>query len=242
MSYVSLFLQLHSPVLTELARYYDEITEPMDFGTISQNLNQGSYSYMEEFAKDVNLVFSNCRKFNPSTTYPVTCADVVEKAFKKEWVKAVEKKLSFAEKRSLQGLMSTLVKEDVLVFFSSFCLLYLNNSSVYSSVVFREPVDPIALRIPEYFRIIPRKDARDLKTIRQKLDSDKYESVDAFEADMELMIRNAITFNGVNSEVGRVTVALRNRVAELLDVRTGKKRKDSDKGTPQPAKKVKLGV
>lgn len=87
----------------------------MDFGTMSQKLAQGDYVYMEEFAKDVELVFSNCRKFNPARTYPVTCADVVEKAFKKEWAKATEKKLTFAEKRSLQGLMTTLVKEDVSV-------------------------------------------------------------------------------------------------------------------------------
>jgi transcription initiation factor TFIID subunit 2 len=89
----------------------------MDFGTMSQNLTQGDYVYMEEFAKDAELVFSNCRKFNPAQTYPVTCSDVVEKAFKKEWVKAMEKKLTFAEKRGLQGLMTTLVKEDVSVFF-----------------------------------------------------------------------------------------------------------------------------
>lgn len=90
---------------------------------MSQKLAQGDYVYMDEFAKDAELVFRNCRKFNPPQTYPVTCADVVERAFKKEWVKAMEKKLTFAEKRSLQGLMTTLVKEDVSVssFFAPMC-------------------------------------------------------------------------------------------------------------------------
>lgn len=105
-------------------------------------------------------------------------------------------------------------------------------------------MDPVLLQIPDYFNVIPRKDARDLRTIRQKLDSDKYDSVDAFEADIDLMVHNAITFNGSNSDVGRFAVALRNRVTELMDVKSspGKKRKDIDKGTPQPTKKVKLGV
>lgn len=85
----------------------------MDFGTIGQKLTEGKYSTMEEFAKDAELVFSNCRKFNPPTTYPVNCADAVEKVFKKDWVKVSEKKLSWGEKRSLQGLMTTLVKEDM---------------------------------------------------------------------------------------------------------------------------------
>lgn len=87
----------------------------MDFGTMSDKLGNGSYASMEAFARDLELVFSNCRKFNPPSTYPVTCADVVEKAYKKEWQKAMEKKLSWTEKRSLLGLMTTLVKEDVYV-------------------------------------------------------------------------------------------------------------------------------
>ncbi len=37
--------------------------------------------------------------------------------------------------------------------------------------------------IPTYSDMIPRKDARDLRTIREKLDADKYDSVAAFEAD-----------------------------------------------------------
>lgn len=91
----------------------------MDFGTIGLKLTEGKYPAMEEFAKDADLVFSNCRKFNPPTTYPVNCADAVEKVFKKEWAKAFERKLSWTEKRSLQGLMSALVKEDMQVFYRS---------------------------------------------------------------------------------------------------------------------------
>lgn len=83
----------------------------MDFGTISNKLTQGKYSTMEELGSDIELVFSNCRQFNPPATFPVTCADVVERAFKKEWPKAIERKLSWMEKRGLQGVMTALVKE-----------------------------------------------------------------------------------------------------------------------------------
>lgn len=130
------------------------------------------------------------------------------------------------------------------------CPIHLNSSAVEltswfcSSWVFREPVDPVALGIPQYFDIIPRKDARDLKTIRQKLDSDKYDSTEAFEADLELMVRNAIIFNSPDSDVGKLAAALRDRVKVLLEVAkvgNAKKRKDGDKGTPQPTKKVKVG-
>lgn len=96
-----------------MSSYYEEIAHPMDFGTIGQKLTEGKYATMDDFAKDVDLVFSNCRKFNPPTTYPVDCADAVERAFKKEWAKVLEKKMSWTEKRSLQGLITTLAKEDM---------------------------------------------------------------------------------------------------------------------------------
>jgi len=85
----------------------------MDFGTISTKLEHSKYVTMEEFKKDVELVFSNCRKFNRPEDYPTLCANTVEKAFKKEWPKAMERKLSWQEKRGLQGIVSNLVKEQV---------------------------------------------------------------------------------------------------------------------------------
>lgn len=83
----------------------------MDLGTMSQKLTENQYIAMEDFKKDIELVLSNCRQFNPPSTYPITCADVVEKAFKKEWLKVLERKLSWSEKRGLQGITSTLVKD-----------------------------------------------------------------------------------------------------------------------------------
>ena len=121
-------------------------------------------------------------------------------------------------------------------------LCYPNRWSRSRSFVFREPVDPVALGIPQYHDIIPRKDARDLRTIRQRLDTDKYEMPEGWEADMDLMIRNAIHFNGEESEVGQIAVAFRERVKELRAQQGQKKRKESEKaGGDQPAtKKAKL--
>lgn len=99
------------------------------------------------------------------------------------------------------------------------------------------------LGVPTYFDVIPRRDARDLRTIRQKLDADKYDTIEAWEADMELMIHNAKLFNGADSEVGQVAVVVRSKYREMLSgIRSSTtKRKGSEKATPQPAKKAKLG-
>ena len=87
----------------------------MDFGTMLTKLGKNKYVTMEEFLADMELVFSNCRQFNYPGSYPITYANTVEKAFKKEWLKAVEKKLSWTEKRGLQGVMATLIKEPTYV-------------------------------------------------------------------------------------------------------------------------------
>ncbi|KAM6498612.1 hypothetical protein JOM56_006560 [Amanita muscaria] len=221
---VAIFMKPVDPVKDGCPTYLKEIDHPMDFGTMMTKLDEGRYETMEGFRHDIELVFSNCRKFNPLGTFPVTCAEAVEKVYKKEWPKLLERKLSWAEKRGLQGVMTSLVKDPL-------------------SWIFREPVDPVALGIPTYFEIVPKKDARDLRTIRQKLDADKYETAEAFEADVELMIQNAIKFNGADSEVGIIAVQLKHRFLEFLGMwKSGnpKKRKEGEKSTTQPAKKVKV--
>lgn len=115
----------------------------------------------------------------------------------------------------------------------------------------------MVLGIPTYFDIIPRKDARDLRTIRSKLETDKYDSIDAWEADMQLMARNAITFNGPESEVGQIAARLQHRIREDAaklkspGAQQGKKRAAGDMkstsvgpgssaGSSQQVKKIKL--
>lgn len=137
-------------------------------------------------------------------------------------------------------------RERPFVSLHSVTFFHLSNLWPYlRSFIFREPVDPIALGIPQYHEIIPRKDARDLRTIRQKLDADKYETPEGWEADIDLMIRNAIHFNGQESEVGQISVAFGNRIKELRAQQGLKKRRDSERPgdqQQQPAtKKAKLG-
>ncbi|KAI5852588.1 Bromodomain-containing protein [Morchella snyderi] len=64
---------------------------------------------------------------------------------------------------------------------------------------FYSPVDPVALNIPEYFKII--KKPMDLGTIQSKLKTNQYESGNDFEADLRLMFRNCYKFNPPNQAV-----------------------------------------
>ncbi|EAQ84216.1 hypothetical protein CHGG_10620 [Chaetomium globosum CBS 148.51] len=62
------------------------------------------------------------------------------------------------------------------------------------NAAFMQPVDPVALNIPHYHKII--KKPMDLQTMSNKLGSGEYQSSKEFEKDFDLIIKNCKTFNG----------------------------------------------
>lgn len=63
----------------EVADYYDVIKEPMDLSTMETKLEADNYATPEDFIKDANLIFNNCRKYNNETTPYAKCANKLEK-------------------------------------------------------------------------------------------------------------------------------------------------------------------
>eukprot|EP01080_Neovahlkampfia_damariscottae_P000199 gene199-4445_t len=64
---------------------------------------------------------------------------------------------------------------------------------------FLQPVDPVALNIPDYLDII--KTPMDLSTIKKKLLSGKYETIQEFAIDIRLVWQNCFTYNPPTSDV-----------------------------------------
>ncbi|KAI5151253.1 hypothetical protein ENBRE01_2006 [Enteropsectra breve] len=64
---------------------------------------------------------------------------------------------------------------------------------------FLEPVDPVALDIPDYPEKI--KNPMDISTIRRKLDAGKYRTVEDFNSDFKLMFSNCYVYNGEGTPV-----------------------------------------
>lgn len=62
---------------------------------------------------------------------------------------------------------------------------------------FMQPVDPVALNIPSYYKII--KKPMDLETMRKKLDSGEYSNAKEFEKDFWQIGKNCRLFNGEDS-------------------------------------------
>ncbi|KAK4120327.1 hypothetical protein N657DRAFT_636578 [Parathielavia appendiculata] len=62
------------------------------------------------------------------------------------------------------------------------------------NAAFMQPVDPVALNIPTYHKVIKRP--MDLQTMTNKLSAGEYTSAKEFEKDFDLIIKNCRTFNG----------------------------------------------
>ncbi|KAI8597334.1 hypothetical protein EDD21DRAFT_327148, partial [Dissophora ornata] len=82
------FLQPVDPERQGIPLYLKIITEPMDLGTIQTKLRTDVYNNAGEVRKDLDLVVSNCRKFNPRESYVVQQADALEQLMLIEWESA----------------------------------------------------------------------------------------------------------------------------------------------------------
>lgn len=59
---------------------------------------------------------------------------------------------------------------------------------------FERPVDPVALAIPTYFKVV--KKPMDMQTIRDKLNKAQYQNMKEFETDLKQIWANCVKFNG----------------------------------------------
>jgi hypothetical protein len=89
-----------------------------------------------------------------------------------------------------------------------------------SAEPFLRPVDPIALRIPDYLEIV--KEPMDLGTISKRLFDEFYESQEAFEADVRCVWKNAFTYNLPNTQIYRMTEELSTFFEKILTEATPK--------------------
>lgn len=82
------------------------------------------------------------------------------------------------------------------------------------SLPFRQPVDPQALGIPDYFEIV--KKPMDLSTIKRKLDTGQYSDPWEYVDDVWLMFDNAWLYNRKTSRVYRYCTKVRNNYIRIF--------------------------
>lgn len=103
-------------------------------------------------------------------------------------------------------------------------------------------MNPVDLNIlPNYNSVIPKKDMRDLGTIKSKVENNKYDSpLDGVVADISQLSRNAIKYNGPQDPVAILSKNLEAEViAEVNAMRKSLKRKGNEDPTPPGIGRVK---
>jgi len=74
--------------------------------------------------------------------------------------------------------------------------------------IFKDPVDPIELGLPDYFEVV--QNPMDLGLVEKNLENGEYKDLDGVESDIRLVFENAILYNGENSDVGEMAKSLLN--------------------------------
>ena len=183
----------------------------MDLGTISEKCTAREYQRLEEFADDVRLVWKNAFIFNAYDSLYFKAAKTLSDVFEKR-VEELEKEASELEIGTMERL--NLLLED----------LRANPLSEW----FLEPLDPIALGIPDYPEVV--KSPMDLGTIARKMERNQYMSTEDFAHDVRLVWQNAILYNSAESMFGVVAGIL----AQITDRRFALITRAADPGRPIP--------
>ncbi|CAA7261715.1 unnamed protein product [Cyclocybe aegerita] len=68
--------------VSDVGDYYDIVKHPMDFSTIQHKISTNQYKTFEIFVDDVQLVFDNCRLYNPETSIYAKNARHMDQFFK----------------------------------------------------------------------------------------------------------------------------------------------------------------
>uniref|UniRef100_A0A6B2L0Q8 PHD-type domain-containing protein n=1 Tax=Arcella intermedia TaxID=1963864 RepID=A0A6B2L0Q8_9EUKA len=79
---------------------------------------------------------------------------------------------------------------------------------------FLDPVDPVRLKILEYYQVVPRP--MDLGTVEKKLRDEKYRNMHQFANDVRLIWSNAETFNGPEHNVTKLAYEVREVFEKLF--------------------------
>ena len=87
------FLEPVDYVGLNILDYPSIVTHPMDLGTVKENILTGKCSAVGEVLSDIDLIWSNCRKYNESSSEICRMALHCEKVFKKNYDKLFRGKI-----------------------------------------------------------------------------------------------------------------------------------------------------
>ncbi|PVU88113.1 hypothetical protein BB561_006019 [Smittium simulii] len=235
------FLEPVDPILLEIPDYPDIVKHPMDLSTAKAKLENNEYNLLSEFTVDIHRVFENCFLYNGKDSPISLMAKQLKKYFSNLMNKHHNSLINAEHVPPSQSSQSMSLEKQMNL--CNQLLKELFKKQYYDiAVYFYEPVDHVALNIPEYPKTI--KHPMDFGTIRNKLANNEYATSTDFYDDVKMVFDNCYKFNHKKNPVhmaGKELEAIFDSKwaeafggSDIQQDKTTKKRRQSSNHTSNP--------